>query len=90
MYTYTEIWLDSEGVIPRTPSAPARRPLIAGPQSSGQALRMALARRLMPEMPDAGEHHGDPGVVGGFYHLIVADRSAGLDHRGGAGLDGDH
>src|SRR5882724_10715058 len=43
----------------------------------------------MPEMPDAGEHHGDPGIVGGFYHLIVADRSAGLDHRGRAGFDRD-
>src|SRR5882672_12274873 len=43
----------------------------------------------MPEMPDAGKHHGDPGVIGGFYHLIVADRAAGLDHRGSAGFDSD-
>jgi len=39
------------------------------------------------EMPDAGEHHGDPGGVGGLDHFIVADRSAGLDHRGSAGFD---
>jgi hypothetical protein len=45
--------------------------------------------RSMPEMPHAGKHHGDPGVVGGFYHLIVADRTAGLNHGGGAGFDRD-
>jgi len=39
----------------------------------------------MPEMPDAGEHHGDAVLVGGLDHLVVAHRSAGLDHRGGAG-----
>jgi len=43
----------------------------------------------MPEMPDAGEHHGDAGVVGGLDHFIVADRSAGLDHRSSAGFDSD-
>ena len=43
----------------------------------------------MAEMSHAGKHHGDPGVVGGFYHLIVADRAAGLNHGGGAGFDRD-
>jgi hypothetical protein len=28
---------------------------------------------LMPEMPDAGEHHGDAGIVGGLDDFIVAD-----------------
>ena len=28
-------------------------------------------------------------VVGGLDHLVVAHRAAGLDHRGGAGLDRD-
>ena len=45
--------------------------------------------RSMPEMPHTRKHHGDPGVVGGLYHLIVADRTAGLNHGGGAGFDCD-
>src|SRR5258708_13861057 len=49
----------------------------------------AARLKSMPKMPDAREHHGDPGVVGSFYHLVIADRSAGLDHRRGAGLDRD-
>ena len=40
-------------------------------------------------MPDAGEHHGDAGVVGGLDDFVVADRAAGLDHRGSAGFDSD-
>ena len=43
----------------------------------------------MPEMPHAGEHHGDAVLVGGRDHLVVAHRAAGLDHRGGAGFDRD-
>src|SRR5258705_11784243 len=43
----------------------------------------------MPEMPDAGEHHGDPGVVGGLDDFAVAYRAAGLNHGGGAGVDRD-
>ena len=43
----------------------------------------------VPEVPHAGQHHGDAGVVGGLDHFVVADRSAGLDHRGGAGFDRD-
>ncbi|MEH2473127.1 hypothetical protein V1281_005685 [Nitrobacteraceae bacterium AZCC 2161] len=35
------------------------------------------------EVPDAGEHHGDPGVVGGLDDFFITDRSAGLDHRTG-------
>ena len=43
----------------------------------------------MPEVPRAGEYHGDATIVGGFDHFAVANRAAGLDHRGGAGLDRD-
>ena len=35
----------------------------------------------MPEMPVAGEDHGEAGVVGGADDLVVAHRAAGLDHR---------
>src|SRR6266481_3555756 len=51
-----------------------------------------LVRRVsvsMAEMPHAGEHHSDVVVVGGPDHVGVAHRAAGLDHGGGAGLDGD-
>ena len=40
----------------------------------------------MPEVPHAGEHHGDAVLVGGGDHLVVAHRAARLDHRRGAGL----
>ena len=43
--------------------------------------------RSMPEMPDAGEHHGDAVLVGGGDHLVVAHRAARLDDRRRAGLD---
>ena len=36
---------------------------------------------LVPEVPHAGENHGEPRFVGGGDHLLVADRTAGLDHR---------
>ena len=39
----------------------------------------------MAEMPSPREHHGQPALVGGGYHLGVADRAAGLDDRGRAG-----
>ena len=42
----------------------------------------------MPEMPHAGEHHGDAVRVGGGDHVVVAHRAARLDDRRGAGLDG--
>src|SRR4029079_2063688 len=38
---------------------------------------------LMPEMPHAREHHGEAGMIGGGDHLVVAQRAARLDHRGG-------
>ena len=41
----------------------------------------------MPEMPRAGEHHGDAVIVGGLDHLVVAHRATGLNHGGGAGFD---
>ena len=41
----------------------------------------------MPEMPDAGEHHGDAGRVGGGDHLVVAHRAARLDHGRRARFD---
>ena len=41
----------------------------------------------MPEMPHAGERHGDPGRVGGGDDVGVAHRAAGLDHRCRARLD---
>src|SRR6185437_1781368 len=33
-------------------------------------------RASVPEMPDAGEYHGDIVFVGGLDHLVVADRAA--------------
>ena len=45
----------------------------------------------MPEMPDAGEHHGDAVLVGRLDDVLVAHRAARLNDRGGAGLDaGEH
>src|SRR5260221_12630930 len=41
----------------------------------------------MPEMPRAREHHGDAVIVGGLDHLLVAHRTAGLDHGGRSPLD---
>ena len=40
----------------------------------------------MPEMAAPRENHRQAALVGGGDHLAVADRSAGLDDRGGAGL----
>src|SRR5215475_14355921 len=51
------------------------------------AVRCNERNRSVPEVPRAGEHHGDAVVVGGLDHLVVAHRAARLDHRGGAGLD---
>jgi hypothetical protein len=47
----------------------------------------------MPEVAHQGEHHGEAGSVGGFDHLVVAHRPAGLDHcplqiGGGCGCGG--
>ena len=61
-------------------------PAFAGMTTSVEEL---LAVISMPEMPDAGEHHGDAVIVGGLDDFVVAHRTAGLDHRGGAGFDRD-
>ena len=45
------------------------------------------AANSVPEMPHPGEDHRQPGLVRRGDHLLVADRAAGLDHRGRAGLD---
>ena len=39
-------------------------------------------------MPQAGEYHGHAGIIGGGNDFLVADRTSGLDHRAGSGLDG--
>src|SRR5215218_11209102 len=41
----------------------------------------------MPEVAVLGEDHRDAGVLAGLDHLGVAFGAAGLDNRGGAGLD---
>ena len=51
------------------------------------AVRVAQKTGSMPEVADPGEHHRDPGPIGGGDHLGVAARSAGLDGGGGAGFD---
>ena len=40
----------------------------------------------MPEVPSAGEDHGEVVAVGDFDGHLVADRAAGLDDRGDARL----
>jgi hypothetical protein len=42
----------------------------------------------MPKVSHAGEDHGQTRIVRSRDHFIVADRSARLDHRSGARLDG--
>ena len=57
--------------------------------SSSRSDRRGLrtSRGLVPEVAVLGEDHRDAGGVAGLDHLGVAFRAAGLDHRGGAGLD---
>src|SRR5947207_2341055 len=43
----------------------------------------SVDRALVPEMPRAREYHGDIVFVGGFDHLVVADRAAGNIGGGG-------
>jgi hypothetical protein len=43
--------------------------------------------RLVPEVPVPGEDHRHAEGVAGRDYLLVADRTARLDHRGDAGLD---
>src|SRR5712692_3682414 len=58
--------------------------------SSGVRLRLVAAKpALMPEMPGAGEYHGDPVIVRRFDNFAIAHRAARLDHRGRTSLDRD-
>src|SRR5215510_3518606 len=43
--------------------------------------RSFIRARSMPEMTHAGEHHGEPLLVGGGDHLVVPHAAAGLDDR---------
>jgi hypothetical protein len=45
--------------------------------------------RLVAEVAEAGEYHGQVLLVGGGNDFGIAHRAAGLDHRGSAGL-GQH
>ena len=42
----------------------------------------------VPEMPEAGHHHCQSGVIGRFDHFIIAHRAARLDHRSRTRLGG--
>jgi hypothetical protein len=44
------------------------------------SLRWLCGGGLMPEMSDAGEHHGNPMLIGAGDHFLVADGAAGLDN----------
>jgi hypothetical protein len=39
-------------------------------------------------MPHPGEHHGNPLLIGGFYHFVITDRPARLNNSCGAGAGG--
>ena len=67
----------------RKPGSLATETLI----ESDPSVRWDDDRGSVPEVAHAGEHHRQPGVVRRRDHLVVADRSARLDHRGGARLD---
>jgi hypothetical protein len=43
----------------------------------------------MPKVAHAREHYGEARFIGGFDHLVVAHRSAGLDHGGWRGPGDD-
>jgi len=81
-----EFWLNQPSPAPRT--------WVTSPFGRGDsrgANRTQSRHALMSEVPHPSKHHGDPVLVGGLDHLIVADRAAGLDHGGGAGFDaGEH
>ena len=54
-----------------------------------QIERLSAASAVsVAEVAHAGEDHRQPGFVGGGDHFLVADRAAGLDHRGRARLGG--
>ena len=46
-------------------------------------------KKSVPEVPNAGEDHGDAGVVGGFDDVFVLLAAAGLGDGGDAGLGGE-
>jgi hypothetical protein len=52
------------------PDAKRRRKVSSGRVADVRA--KIVTRLSMPEMPRAGEHHGDAMVVGGLDHLIIA------------------
>ena len=41
----------------------------------------------VPEVPHAGEHHGDAALVCRGDHFVVAHAAAGLDHRVAPAVD---
>ena len=48
---------------------------------SQDAVTRAKSVASMPEMPHAGEHHREPGLVRRRDHVLVVDRAARLNHR---------
>jgi hypothetical protein len=44
---------------------------VIGPRDFARVRWLAMTV-LVPEVPRAGQHHGDAVVVGGFDHLVVA------------------
>jgi hypothetical protein len=40
----------------------------------------SIASKLMPEVAHPGEDHGKARFVGGGDHLVITNRTAGLDH----------
>ena len=80
-----------QGVISRESGDPVgtgddQIPAVAGAMAFAKKDQQLMS---MPEMPHAGEHHGNTRIVGRLDDFIVADRSARLDHGGGTGLDRD-
>ena len=47
-----------------------------------------VVKPLVPEVADSCENHGQTPLVGGGDHLVVTNRTARLDHAGGAGFRG--
>src|SRR5687768_4149775 len=64
----------------------ARSLSIQGGQT-GRGKTGSCQSRLVAEVAHSGEDHRQAGLVGGGDHLLVADRAARLDDRGGARLD---
>src|SRR5580765_9027569 len=75
-------------------ACPSRKRIAIGPTrtlrrslSPSKPAQINGAAALVPEMPEAGEDHGDAGLVGGGDYFGVAAGPAGLDRGGGAGGD---